>query len=128
MLAIFKYSPWSIGIIFWMTNDAVSGVLKIKSWKLDLAMCCPWMSKGMLWSVTGIAGEGAAWFCTESSCLLPDYSSYWTVETLQPESHTLQSHKVAARTEHLDCSFTDLKACFESPTLHVFLLRVRSYQ
>jgi len=71
--------------------------------------------------VTSITDESAAWFSTEGSCLLPDYSSYWTVETLQPESYTLKSHKVAAGTEHFNCSFTDLKACFESSALHVLL-------
>lgn len=60
-------------------------------------------------TVTSITDEGAAWFCTERSCLLPDSSSYWAVETLQPESCTLQSLKVAAGTEHFTCSFTDLE-------------------
>lgn len=58
-------------------------------------------SRDVVVTVMSITDEGAAWFYTERSCLLPDYSSYWTVETLQPESYTLQSHKVAAGTECL---------------------------
>lgn len=72
-------------------------------------------------TVISITDEGAAWFCTERSGLLPDYSSYWTVETLQPKSYTLQSHKVAAGTEQFNCYFMDLGACFESPALHILL-------
>lgn len=72
-------------------------------------------------TVTSITDEGAAWFCTERSCLLPDSSSYWAVETLQPESCILQSLKVAAGTEHFTCSFTDLRTCFESSALLVLL-------
>lgn len=36
-------------------------------------------------------------------------------------NHTLGSHKVVTGTEHFNCSFTDLRACFESSTLHVLL-------
>lgn len=72
-------------------------------------------------TVTSITDEGAAWVSTERSCLLPDYSSYWTLETLRLESYTLQNPKVAAGTGHFNCSFTDLRACFESPALDVLL-------
>lgn len=106
-----------------MADDAVSlntgNIFQFNSENGIWAVCCHGWAEGSVVTGSSIAGEDAAWLCSGRGWLLPDCSSCWTAETLQPESCTSTKPRGCWRNWAPNCSFADLGARSESSALHV---------